>query len=53
MNSEEAKKTLETIGRLIEEIKEDLKKVEEKEKQKMRLKHFLRLLNRDRVDYII
>jgi septal ring factor EnvC (AmiA/AmiB activator) len=53
MNSEEAKETLETIGRLIEEIKKDLKKAEEKERQKEKLKEYLRLLKRDRVDYII
>jgi len=53
MSFEEAKEILERIGRLLEEMREDLKSVEEKERRKQMLKSFLKLLNKSRVEYII
>jgi len=53
MSFEEAKEILEKIGRLLEEMREDLKNMEEKERRKQMLKSFLKILNKSRVEYII
>jgi len=53
MSFEEAREILEKIGRLLEEMREDLKSMEEKERRKQMLKSFLKILNKSRVEYII
>lgn len=53
MSFEDAHKTLERVKRLIEEMKADLKKMEEKEQHRKILESFLKNLKRSQVDYII
>jgi len=53
MSFEEAKEILERIGRLLEEMREDLKNIEEKERRRQMLKSFLKILKKSRVEYII
>lgn len=53
MSFEDARETLKRIKRLIEEMKADLKKMEEKEQHRKMLESFLKVLKRSRVDYIV
>jgi len=53
MSFEEAREILEKIGRLLEEMREDLKNMEEKERRKQMLKSIMKILSKSRVEYII